>query len=67
MQEYCYKCMRPLNGYQFCGRCGCDNFAAELKLRGYKAKHDLDSNKDLIAAGIVKLISGGKNELPKLQ
>ena len=54
MQEYCQKCMRPLNGYQFCGRCGCDNFAAELKQRGYKEKHDLDSNKDLIAAGIVK-------------
>ena len=54
MQEYCYKCMRALNGYPFCGRCGCDNFAAELKLRGYKEKHDLDSNKDLVASDVVK-------------
>ena len=27
MQEYCYKCMRPLNGSPVCGNCGCDNSA----------------------------------------
>ena len=46
--------MRALNGSPFCGRCGYDNFAAELKLRGYKEKHDLDSNNDLVASDVVK-------------
>ena len=27
MQEYCYKCMRPLKCSPVCGNCGCDNSA----------------------------------------
>ena len=38
MQEYCYKCMRPLNGHQFCGRCGCDNSAVKPSDAPYHLK-----------------------------
>ena len=29
MQQYCYKCMRPLGGSSVCGSCGYDNSAAQ--------------------------------------
>ena len=29
MQEYCYKCMRPLNGSMVCSHCGFDNAAGQ--------------------------------------